>query len=283
VYYSNPTWPNHGRIFPGSGWDDCREFRYWNKSTQNLDWSGMLEDLSSAPPKSVIVLQACAHNPTGLDLTREQWKKIAEVCKERQLIPFFDCAYQGFASGCVDRDAWAVRYFVSSGLELLCAQSFSKNFGLYSERVGNLTIVMKNRNNYNNILSQMNLIARGMYVSPPCHGAMIVQTVLTNPDMLKEWKKSIKVMADRMNDTRTELRRRIENLDTPGDWSFITSQIGMFSYTGLTEEMCIFLQRKKHVYLLKSGRISMCGVNSRNVDYLARAIHEAVKRFGVKE
>ena len=147
----------------------------------------------------------------------------------------------------------------------------------------------------------MNLIARGMYVSPPCHGAMIVQTVLTNPDMLKEWKKSIKVMADRMNDTRTELRRRIENLDTPGDWSFITSQIGMFSYTGLTEEMCIFLQRKKHVYLLKSGRISMCGVsnrttpcasifkylfiqvNSRNVDYLARAIHEAVKRFGVKE
>lgn len=279
VYYSDPSWPNHEHIFLGSGWEDRRQYRYWKKSTKDLDWSGMMEDLSSAPHKSVIVLQACAHNPTGLDLNQAQWEKVADVCQERQLFPLFDCAYQGFATGCLDTDAWAVRYFVSRGFELFCAQSFSKNFGLYNERTGNLTVVMKDKGNFDNFVSQMNPIIRGMYVNPPCHGAMIVQTVLSNPELFEEWKKSIQAMSARIIDIRARLRKRIEDLDTPGDWSHITSQIGMFSYTGLTEEMCLFLQKKKHIYLMKSGRISLCGVNSRNIDYLANAIYEAITRF----
>ena len=153
-------------------------------------------------------------------------------------------------------------YFVSRGFELFCAQSFSKNFGLYNERTGNLTVVMKDKGNFDNFVSQMNPIIRGMYVNPPCHGAMIVQTVLSNPELFEEWKKSIQAMSARIIDIRARLRKRIEDLDTPGDWSHITSQIGMFSYTGLTEEMCLFLQKKKHIYLMKSGRISLCGVRN---------------------
>jgi len=260
VYNSDPTWGNHGLIFKNSGFTEIRKYRYWDPVGKNLAWSGMLEDLAQAPAKSIIVLHACAHNPTGVDPTREQWKQIADLCEEKDLFPFFDCAYQGFASGCLDTDAWAVRYFVERGFELFCSQSFSKNFGLYNERAGNLTVVLKDQSNMINFKSQLTLIVRAMYSNPPAHGARIVDTVLANTELYKEWRECIKVMSSRIIDMRAGLRKRIEDLGTPGDWSHITTQIGMFSYTGLTEEMCIFLKKEKHLYLLKSGRISMCGV-----------------------
>jgi len=279
VYNSDPTWGNHNLIFKNSGFTEIRKYRYWDPVGKSLAWSGMLEDLTHAPAKSIIVLHACAHNPTGVDPTKEQWKQIADLCEEKNLFPFFDCAYQGFASGCLDTDAWAVRYFVERGFELFCSQSFSKNFGLYNERAGNLTVVMKDQSNMVNFKSQLTLIIRAMYSNPPAHGARIVDTVLADTELYKEWRECIKVMSSRIIDMRAGLRKRIEELGTPGDWSHITSQIGMFSYTGLTEEMCLFLQKEKHLYLLKSGRISMCGVTPGNIDYVAKAINSAVTKF----
>jgi len=279
VYYSDPTWGNHGLIFKNAGFTELRKYRYWDMSIKGLAWDGMMEDLSNAPAKSVIVLHACAHNPTGLDPTKEQWEKIADICQEKDLFPFFDCAYQGFASGCLNTDAWAVRYFVSRGFELFCSQSFSKNFGLYNERAGNLTVVLKDPSNMTNFKAQLTLIIRAMYSNPPAHGARIVDTVLSSPELYEEWKGCIRVMSSRIIDMRAGLRKRLEDLGTPGDWSHITTQIGMFSYTGLTEEMCIFLQKEKHLYLLKSGRISMCGITPGNIDYVAKAINEAVVQF----
>ena len=149
---------------------------------------------------------------------------------------------------------------MSRGFELFCSQSFSKNFGLYNERAGNLTVVMKDQSNVVNFKSQMTLIIRAMYSNPPAHGVRIVDTVLNNPDLYQEWRDCIRTMSSRIIDMREGLRKRIEDLGTPGDWSHITTQIGMFSYVGLNEEQCIFLQKEKHLYLLKSSRISMCGV-----------------------
>jgi len=253
--------------------------RYWDADKKGMDWEGLCEDLGAAPAKSVIILHACAHNPTGLDPTKEQWEKIAEICRANQLFPFFDCAYQGFASGCLDTDAWAVRYFVSQGFELFCSQSFSKNFGLYNERTGNLTVVTGRAENLDNIKSQMTLIVRAMVSNPPAHGARIVETVLSDPALYEEWRDCIRTMSSRIIAMRASLRQKLEELGTPGDWSHITTQIGMFSYTGLSQEMCVFLKQEKHLYLLKSGRISMCGLTSKNVDYVAKAINEAVTKF----
>ena len=268
--------------------------RYWDNEAKRLDFAGLCEDLEAAPANSVIILHACAHNPTGgrsgyyrddredlvgMDPTKGQWEKIAEICKEKKLFPFFDCAYQGFASGCLDTDAWAVRYFVSQGFELFCSQSFSKNFGLYNERAGNLSVVSSNAGTVGRMRSQLTLIIRAMYSNPPSHGARIVDTVLTSPELYQQWRDCIRTMSSRIIEMRAQLRQRLEELKTPGDWSHITTQIGMFSYTGLTEEMCVFLKEEKHLYLLKSGRISMCGVTTANVDYVAKAIHAAVIKF----
>ncbi|PNF24613.1 Aspartate aminotransferase, cytoplasmic, partial [Cryptotermes secundus] len=186
-YYSSPTWENHHLLFTNAGFTEPRQYRYWNAETRSLDLDGFLEDLRAAPKDSVIILHACAHNPTGCDPTHEQWTQIADVIEERQLFPFFDSAYQGFASGDLEKDAWAVRYFADRGFELLCAQSFAKNFGLYNERVGNLTMVVKDVGDLLAVKSQLTLIVRGMYSNPPNHGGRIVATVLNNPQLLEEW------------------------------------------------------------------------------------------------
>jgi len=279
VYYSDPTWGNHGLIFKNAGFKNINKYRYWDPENKSLNFAGMLEDLNNAPEGSVIVLHACAHNPTGIDPTHEQWSQVADLIKTKNLFPFFDCAYQGFASGCLDTDAWTVRYFVERGFELFCSQSFSKNFGLYNERAGNLTVVVNDTAPIASMKSQLTLLVRAMYSNPPAHGARIVDVVLQDPALYQEWRDCIKIMANRIIDMRKGLRERLEKLATPGDWSHITEQIGMFSYTGLTPEMCEFLKKEKHLYLLKSGRISMCGVNSGNLDYVAQSIHDAVTKF----
>jgi aspartate aminotransferase len=278
VYYSNPTWGNHGLIFGRAGYTDLRQYRYWDAENRNLDFSGMMEDLGQAPSGAVVILHACAHNPTGVDPTKEQWTQIAEVCKSRNLFVFFDCAYQGFASGSLDTDAWAVRFFVDQGFEIFCSQSFSKNFGLYNERAGNLSIVVKDPSVMANFQAQITLIVRAMYSNPPSHGVRIVQTVLEDPALYQEWRDCIVTMSQRIKDMRAGLRQRLEALGTPGDWSHITSQIGMFSYVGLTKDQCVWLQKERSLYLLKSSRISMCGVTPDNIDYVAKAISEAVAR-----
>merc|ERR1711892_1237871 len=249
AYYSDPTWGNHGLIFKNAGFTDTRKYRYWDAQRKGLDFEGFIEDLENAPAQAVIILHACAHNPTGVDPTKEQWAKIADVIERKNLFPFFDCAYQGFASGSLDTDAWVVRYFVERGFELYCAQSFSKNFGLYNERAGNLTVVMNDAKMVANFKSQLTLIIRAMYSNPPAHGCRIVDTVLKDPAMYQDWKDCIKTMADRIINMRKGLRERLEQLGTPGSWNHITDQIGMFSYTGLSPAQCEFLVGEKHIYL----------------------------------
>ena len=183
---------------------------------------------------------------------------------------------QGFASGCLDTDAWSVRYFVERGFELFCAQSFSKNFGLYDERAGNLTVVVRDPLVIPSFKSQMTLIVRAMYSNPPAHGCRIVDTVLKDPALYQEWRDAIRTMAHRIIGMRAGLRQRLEQLGTPGTWAHITEQIGMFSYTGLSVEQAAYLVKEKHIYLLKCGRISMCGLTTGNIDYVAQSIHEAV-------
>uniref|UniRef100_A0A481MQK5 Aspartate aminotransferase n=1 Tax=Nipponaphis monzeni TaxID=196483 RepID=A0A481MQK5_9HEMI len=275
-YYSLPTWENHHLIFMNSGFNDAKTYRYWNEEKRSLDCDGFFEDLSNAPENSVIILHGCAHNPTGLDPTKDQWKQIAEIMKERKLIPFFDNAYQGFASGDVEKDAWSVRYFLSQGFEFLCSQSFAKNYGLYNERAGNLTFVLNSTDNVKAVKSQVTMIVRGMYSNPPNHGARTVSTILNNPELKEEWLDTLKIMTGRIKDMRKALRENLEQLGTIGKWNHITDQTGMFSYTGLSANHVEYLRKKYHIYMLRSGRINICGLTNNNINYVAEAITDAL-------
>uniref|UniRef100_A0A8C1W594 Aspartate aminotransferase n=1 Tax=Cyprinus carpio TaxID=7962 RepID=A0A8C1W594_CYPCA len=276
VYVSAPTWENHNAVFSNAGFEDIRPYKYWDAGKRGLDLEGFLGDLESAPDHSIFVLHACAHNPTGTDPTQDQWKQIADVMMRKSLFAFFDSAYQGFASGNLDKDAWAVRYFVSQGFELFCAQSFSKNFGLYNERVGNLTVVAKDQDNLNRVLSQMEKIVRITWSNPPSQGARLVAITLNTPELFAEWKDNVKTMADRVLLMRAQLKEKLKALGTPGTWEHITEQIGMFSFTGLNPKQVEYLVKEKHIYLMASGRINMCGLTTKNIDYVAESIHEAV-------
>jgi len=280
VLVSDPTWGNHNLIFKLAGFTDIRKYRYWSTETVGLDFDGMLEDLKAAPQGAAVILHAVAHNPTGIDPSKDQWRTIADVIEEKKLITFFDSAYQGFASGDLDADAWAPRYFVNErNMEVFCSQSFAKNFGLYNERPGNLVLVVKDASLAANVKAQMTLIARGMYSNPPAHGSRIIEKVLNDSTLYKEWTENVETMANRIKAMRQGLRDRLEKLGTPGTWHHITDQIGMFSFTGLKPEMVAFLIKEKHIYLLKNGRISVAGLTPSNLDYVAESMHEAVTKF----
>lgn len=239
----------------------------------------MIDDLKGASPGTVVILHACAHNPTGIDPSDDQWEKIADVMAEHKLFPFFDCAYQGFASGDLEKDARTVRSFVNRGFELFCAQSFAKNFGLYNERAGNLVVVTSDKTTIPNIRAQLTIIVRGNYSNPPNHGARIVLRILTDDKLFEEWKGCIKTMANRINEMRAGLKERLVKLQTPGSWDHVTSQIGMFSFTGLTDDQVKYLVDECHIYMTKNGRISICGLNTNNLDYVASCIKDAVIKF----
>ncbi|CAG2116263.1 unnamed protein product, partial [Medioppia subpectinata] len=278
IYISDPSYLNHKLLFSRAGYN-VQYYRYYDNARRQLDIDGLLADLGQVPPKSVVLLHACAHNPTGMDPTDSQWALIADVMAERRLFPYFDCAYQGFASGDTDTDARAVRMFANRGFELICAQSFAKNFGLYNERIGNLTIVLSHTRPIDNIYSLLLPIVRGQYSSPPAHGSRIVAAILNDKQLYTEWEGCVKIMASRMRQMREQLRQHLEALETPGDWSHITRQIGMFSYTGLTERQVTHLRDSYHIYMLSDGRLSLCGLNTKNVKYVAKAISEAVFKF----
>ena len=282
-YYSRPTWENHKLVFISGGFKNAREYTYWNPNTRSIDIEGMLKDLGDAPENSVIILHACAHNPTGCDPSPEQWMKLADVIQKKRLFPLFDSAYQGFASGDLDKDAYSVRLFAERGIEFMCTQSFAKNFGLYNERVGNLVVVMSDTKEIAQTKSQLTLIVRGMYSNPPNHGARIVATVLRNPDLFEDWKGHITEMSGRIKEMRKCLYERLIRLGTPGSWEHITKQIGMFSYTGLTERQVEHLINHYHIYMLRSARINMCGLNEHNLDYVANAIYETIILFPENE
>lgn len=272
IYLSSPTWGNHVGIMKEAGLD-VQRYRYFDSESRGLDFEGMVEDLTEAPEGSIVLLHACAHNPTGVDPTLEQWKAISDLCKERGHHIFFDSAYQGFASGDSEADAAALRLFVSEGHVVALAQSFAKNFGLYGERVGTFSLVCRTPEEASRVMSQLKLIIRPMYSSPPIHGSGIVKEVLGDTDLRGQYVGECASMADRIKSMRKLLRDELEDLGSSKDWSHITDQIGMFAFTGMTNEMVDRLIDEYHIFLTKDGRISIAGINPSNVKYVAGAIH----------
>ncbi|KAK8682852.1 hypothetical protein V6N13_038934 [Hibiscus sabdariffa] len=277
IYIPQPSWGNHLKVFTMAGLS-VKTYSYYDPTTRGLNFQGLLEDLGAAPAGAVVLLHACAHNPTGVDPTVEQWEQIRQLIRSKGLLPFFDSAYQGFASGSLDADAQPVRMFVADGGECFIAQSYAKNMGLYGERVGALSIVCKAADVAGRVESQLKLVIRPMYSNPPIHGASIASTILKNSDMYNEWKIELKAMADRIISMRKQLFDALTAKGTPGDWSHIVKQIGMFTFTGLNSDQVAFMTKEYHIYMTSDGRISMAGLSSSTVPHLADAIHAAVTR-----
>lgn len=277
IYIPDPTWGNHINIFKTCGLD-VQRYRYYDREKNGLDYEGMVEDIQNAPSGSIILLHACAHNPTGCDPTKEQWKNLSNLILQKKHIVFFDSAYQGFASGDAEKDAYALRLFVSAGHKnIALAQSFAKNFGLYGERCGTFSIVCSNEEEKKAIMSQLKLIIRPMYSSPPIHGSSIVKTVLSDEELRPQYYEQCQQMAQRIQSMRDLLYSTLEQIGSTHDWSHITQQIGMFAYTGMSAEMCDRLTEEYSIFLTRDGRVSLAGLNQGNVEYVAKAIHEVSK------
>ncbi|KAL3782079.1 hypothetical protein ACHAW5_000700 [Stephanodiscus triporus] len=273
IYVPDPTWGNHIPIFKNAGLE-VRKYRYYDNDSCSLDFSNLIDDMRAMPEGSCILLHACAHNPTGMDPTVDQWKEISNVAMEKNLLPFFDSAYQGFASGDARKDAAAVRMFVEDGHNIAVVQSFSKNFGLYGQRIGALSVVAADPEEAKRVLSQLKVHIRPSYSNPPRHGARIVTKILSDPEKTNDFVHQCMGMAKRIDGMRYELRQALEDLGSGRSWDHVTSQIGMFAYSGLTKDQVVALREKHHIYCTLDGRISMAGVTSNNVEYIARAIHD---------
>lgn len=272
IYLPTPTWANHNAVFKGAGLETA-QYRYYDKNTISLDIDGLLEDLKNAPSGSAVLLHACAHNPTGVDPTQAQWQKIYRVINEQGLFPFFDMAYQGFASGDCDRDAYAIRYFIAQGAQVALCQSFAKNMGLYGERVGCFSLTCADEEERARVESQLKILIRPLYSNPPIHGARIASEILNHTRLRGLWLEEVRFMATRMIEMRKLLRENLESMGSQQSWEHVTSQIGMFCYTGLSPEQVDRLASEFSVYGTRDGRISICGINSENVEHLSKAIH----------
>ena len=269
VYVSAPTWGNHIPIFEEAGLK-VERYRYFDAATNGLDFAGMLADVEAAPDGSVFLLHACAHNPTGVDPSDEQWAALSGAL--RRHVVMFDCAYQGFASGDADRDAASIRRFVADGHELLLAQSFAKNFGLYGERVGALSVVCSDAAEATAVESQLKRAIRPIWSNPPAYGARLVAGVLDDAALAQQWTRDCATMAERIGAMRAALRAALEAEGSARDWAHVTDQIGMFCYTGMSEAEVDRLRDEHHVYCTRDGRISMAGVTTENVGRLAAAM-----------
>ncbi|KAI4356124.1 hypothetical protein L6164_000171 [Bauhinia variegata] len=276
IYLPDPTWSNHRNIWKQAE-IPVKMFRYYNADTKGLDFAALMDDAKNAPDGSFFLLHPCAHNPTGVDPTEEQWREISHQFKVKNHFPFFDMAYQGFASGDLDKDAQAIRIFLEDGHLISCAQSFSKNMGLSGHTVGCLSISCTDTKQAIAVKSQLQQIAHAMFSSPPIHSTLLVTMILSDPDMMTLWRKELKAMAKRIQTMRTDLRQILEDLDSPLNWEHITTQVGMFSYSGLTPDQVKELEKGFHIYMTPDGRISMAGVTTSNVSYLANAIHQVTR------
>ncbi|XP_056320443.1 putative aspartate aminotransferase, cytoplasmic 2 [Danio aesculapii] len=260
--------------FKAAGIDDVQHYRYCNADSNGLCVENMVQDLENAPEHCVVVLFVSGHNPTGAELSQEDWKRVAEVMVRCQLFPFFLMTGQGLSSGSLEQDAWPLHHCVSLGLELLCAQSFSHNFGIYGERVGHLLCVLKQ--NVLAVQSQAEKLVQTLWSCPPIEGARVVATILSNPAHLVEWQESVKAMAERCMLIREHLRERLRLLGVPGCWDHIIKPGGFYCCFGLSVQQVEFLVQKKHIYLLPNGCFNISAINSRNLDYVAESIHQAL-------
>ncbi len=270
VAISNPSWENHRALFESAGFP-VHQYAYYDAASHGVDRAGMLADLKALPARSIIVLHACCHNPTGVDLGIDDWKQVIEVLREKDHIPFVDIAYQGFGDG-IEEDAAAVRLFAETGMTFFVSSSFSKSFSLYGERVGALSIVTGNRDESARVLSQVKRVVRTNYSNPPTHGATVVASVLNSPELRALWETELGEMRERIRKMRLGMVEQLAAKGAKTDFSFVARQRGMFSYSGLTAEQVERLRVEFGVYAISTGRICAAALNERNLGYVTDAI-----------
>lgn len=270
VWISNPTWANHHGVFAAAGLE-TKEYTYYDSNKKDKDFPAMLADLEQASAGDVVLLHGCCHNPTGIDPTLEEWETLAKLVARKGLLPLFDFAYQGFASG-VEEDAAGLRIFAQHNPEILVASSFSKNFGLYNERVGAFTLVADSADIANTAFSQVKAIIRSIYSNPPAHGAAVVTYILQNPALRAEWEAEVAEMRERIQAMRELFVTRLTELGVEADFSFIKRQNGMFSFSGLSKQQVERLKQEFAIYIVGSGRISVAGMTKNNMSPLCEGI-----------
>ncbi len=279
VWISDPSWENHRALFEYAGYR-VHTYPYYDPQTHGVNFDAMLDALGEIPSGSLVVLHACCHNPTGVDLNAEQWERVIEVVTKRDLVPFLDIAYQGFADS-LDADAAVVRRFSTACPVVFVASSFSKSLSLYGERVGALTIVAADAGEATKVLSHVKRVIRTNYSNPPTHGGQTAATVLTTPELRALWERELGGMRERIKTMRRSLADKIRALRADFDFSFVADQRGMFSYSGLTRDQVQRLREDYSVYAIDSGRICVAALNTRNVDYVAAAVaHVLIQHNG---
>lgn len=274
VWVSSPTWANHIGVFAAAGFP-VREYAYYDPETKGLHFEEMCEDLRRIPAGDIVVLHVCCHNPSGVDPTPEQWIRIAEIADKAGWFPFFDFAYQGFGTS-VEADRAPLLLFAERGLEFVIAGSCSKNFGLYNERTGSFSLVAGTAEQAEHSFSHVKTTIRTNYSNPSRHGGAIVETILTDPDLLRMWRGELDGMRDRIHQVRTNFVDRLSSLGVPVDFSFIREQKGMFSFSGLAPEQVTLLRERHSIYIVGSGRINVAGISSSNLDRLCEAVVEVL-------
>lgn len=275
-YVGTPFWSNYQPTIEHVG-GKVNTYRHYDPELKQVDFKSTLEALNSAPAKSVFLLQACCHNPTGADFSQTQWKEIATIMKERELYPFFDIAYQGFASGDKDVDAWPIRYFYDLGMELLVCQSFSKNMGLYSERVGCLHVVSNDRSALEKIQGQLVTFFRMECSFAPAWGARVAAGIMNKPELKQLWDQDVLDITTRMKSLRKSVLEKLTKLGTPGKWDHVLHLNGLFWYSGLTEEQVGRMIEQEHVYMTFTGRVNIAGLNNANMDHFCESLDRVVR------
>ena len=274
VAISDPSWENHRALFEAAGFP-VQNYSYYDAANHGVNRAGMLAALKSLPPRSIVVLHACCHNPTGVDLSLDDWKAVLDVVREREHVPFLDIAYQGFGDG-IEQDAAAVRLFADSGLNFLVSSSFSKSFSLYGERVGALSIVTNSKEEAGRVLSQAKRVIRTNYSNPPTHGATVVASVLNSVELRAMWEQELGEMRERIRDMRMAMVEQLAAQGAKRDFSFVARQRGMFSYSGLTAEQVERLKNEFAIYAVGTGRICVAALNRNNLDAVTRAIAQVI-------
>lgn len=270
VWLSQPTWPNHPAIFSAAGLT-TQSYAYYDAEAKQLDFAALTTALDAVQPGDVVLLHGCCHNPTGMDPDADQWATLAKIVKSKQALAFFDFAYQGLGNG-IEEDAIGLRTFCEQGCELLVSSSFSKNFGLYRERTGALTLVAADSDVAARSLSHLKRVIRANYSNPPSHGAAIVTTILNDADLRAEWEAEVKTMCARIAGMRKQFVDTLQALGVERDFSFLTTQNGMFSFSGLTPEHVQRLRDEFSIYLVGSGRINVAGLTPSNINTFCEAV-----------
>lgn len=270
VLISDPSWENHRALFANAGFE-VGTYTYYDAAKRGVNFEGMLADLNAAAPGTIVVLHACCHNPTGYDLTPAQWDQVIAVVKAKGLTPFLDMAYQGFGFG-IAEDGAVIAKFVASGLNFFVSTSFSKSFSLYGERVGALSVLCANKEEAGRVLSQLKIVIRTNYSNPPTHGGAVVAAVLGNPELRALWEQELGGMRVRIKEMRQKLVDGLKLAGVKQDMSFITTQIGMFSYSGLSKDQMVRLRTEFGVYGTDTGRMCVAALNSKNIDHVCKSI-----------